>query len=149
MTIKIEWEKDPTNGRYFGPDGCSYETLWESRSSGVLGMCGCGNPKEAYNFLRKAIALFDRRGYHDNPPTKEWISAEDALAKLITSDPETAAHAMLHLLDNTGVMEYGGSIGGSWLTPSGEDIVDGDPALDEDEIPNTKEPIPRDEAPEK
>jgi hypothetical protein len=44
-----------------GPDGCHYDTEWEARAIGVLGMCGCGEPERAYNFLRDILKLCDRR----------------------------------------------------------------------------------------
>jgi hypothetical protein len=126
-------QKDPSNDCFIGADGCHYETEWEARHIGQLGMCGCGQPEEAYNFLRQVLSICDRRGCHDNPPTKEWVMIEPEIAKLIAAKPDTVAHVLLHFLTDKDVLEHGGSVGGSWLTPAGEEIVDSPPApADED-----------------
>lgn len=119
---------DPENGMFIGPDNCHYETEWEARSSAVLGMCGCGNPEAAYNFLREVLKCFDRRGCHADPPVKDWVDSEDEIEKLILANPAIAAHCLSHFLTDKRVLEHGGSVGGSWLTKSGEEIVDNDAA---------------------
>ena len=126
----FEWKRDPANEMWIGPDGAHYDELWEARSIGVLGMCGCGAPEEAFNFLREVLSICDRRGVHDDPPTREWIDAEAAIENLVKAKPDIVAHVLLHLLTDKDVIEHGGSVSGSWLTPSGEDIVDGGPAVE-------------------
>ncbi len=125
-------EPDTDNPGRWMLDGCSYDSEWSAWSTGVLGMCACGSPEDAYNFLRLALQGFDRRGVHDKPPTREWINAEAALVEMVKASPETAAHALLHLLDSRDVIEHGGSVGGSWLTALGEALVDAAPAPAED-----------------
>ena len=129
------WAQD-ANGFWKGPDGCDYEQQWEARSMGVLGMCGCGFPKEAYNFLRRLIELCDRRGYLSDPPTKIWVDAEKEITKVVKENPEITAHVLMHFLNDKEVLEHGGTVGGSWLTKLGEDIVDGDPAPSKEEVEN-------------
>lgn len=119
---------DQENGCFIGPDGCHYDTEWEARSIGVLGMCGCGCPEDAYNFLREVLMCFDRRD-----KSKEWINAEDAVEKLILAKPDIAAHVLSHFLTDKDTLEHGGSVGGSWLTTSGEEIVDGGVAVETDD----------------
>lgn len=127
-----DWLKtDPNNGMLIGPDGCHYVNEHQAAHSGLLGMCGCGMPEDAYNFCRDALMCFDRRGCHDRPPTREWIDAESALKDLIVSRPDDAAHVIAHLLDNLKLLEHGSSVGGSWLTPDGERIVDLGPSTEE------------------
>ena len=104
---------------------------------GLLHLCGCGCPDDAYNFCRGALDCFDRRGAHTTPPTRDWINAEDALTALIQKQPNIAAHVLAHLLSHLDLLEHGGSVGGSWLTPDGERIIDMGPmteSLMDDEI---------------
>lgn len=127
-----DWlKRDPENGALIGPDGCHYPNEHQAASQALLGLCGCGNPEEAYNFCRDALACFDRRGCHDDPPTREWIYAERALEELIKARPDDAAHVFSHLLTHLRLLEHGGSVGGSWLTEDGARIVDMPPATEE------------------
>jgi hypothetical protein len=122
----LELKRDPANAMLIGPDGAHYANEHMVYHYAVLGLCGCGNPEEAYNFCREALSACDRRG------GGEWTSAQDAVRDLILRDPDVAAHAILHLLDNLQLIEHGGSIGGSWLTPRGERIVDLRPVTQDD-----------------
>lgn len=128
-----EWlKRDESNGMFIGPDGCHYDTEREAAHYGLLGMCGCGSPEDAFNFCREALACFDRRGCHDTPPTREWIRADEALTLLVKNKPEEAAHVLAHLFNHLELLEHGGNVGGSWLTENGERIVDmGDASEDE------------------
>lgn len=121
-------ERDPESDCFIGADNCHYDTEWEARSIGTLGMCGCGTPEEAYNFLREVLRVCDRRDR-----TKEWVSAEAVVSKMIAAHPDLTAHILMHFLTDKEVIEHGGSVGGSWLTKTGEEIVDGEPAPTEDE----------------
>jgi hypothetical protein len=124
-----DWlKRDPKNGFLIGPDGCHYDNEHQAAHFGLLRLCGCGSPEDAYNFCREALACFDRRGCHDKPPKRDWINAEDALKKLIQDRPDDAAHVLAHLLTHLGLLEHGSSVGGSWLTDNGARIVDMGPA---------------------
>jgi len=123
--ITTEWlKRDPKNGMLLGPDGCHYSNEHQAAHFGLLHLCGCGCPDDAYNFCRDALDCFDRRGTHTTPPSRDWINAEDALTVLIQKQPNVAAHVMAHLLSHLDLLEHGGSVGGSWLTPDGERIID-------------------------
>lgn len=127
-----EWlKRDPGNGLLIGPDDCHYSNEHQAAHYGLLGLCGCGQPEDAYNFCRDALACFDRRGCNDDPPTRDWINAGEALEKLIKSQPEAAAHVFAHFLNHLKLLEHGGSVGGSWLTKDGARIIDIGPVTDE------------------
>jgi hypothetical protein len=127
-----EWlKRDPENGYLIGPDGCHYTNEHQAAHYGLLMLCGCGSPDDAYNFCREALACFDRRGCHDHPPTRDWINAENALKKLIQDRPDDAAHVLAHLLTHLRLLEHGGSVGGSWLTDNGERIIDMGPVTED------------------
>jgi hypothetical protein len=121
-----EWlNTDPTNGMLVGPDGCHYDNEHQAAHFGVLHLCGCGCPEDAYNFCRDVLATFDRRGDRD------WVNAEDAVKKIILERPDDAAHVISHLLSHMNLLEHGGSVGGSWLTDDGARIVDMGPMTEE------------------
>ena len=118
-----KFPRDPSNGCLIGPDGCHYDTEHEVYHFAVLGLCGCGSPVEAYNFVREVLTKLDRR-------KEPWIDAEAEVAALVAQQPDMAAHVLLHLLDTRNVMEHGGGIGGSWLNGMGHGIVDAGPVED-------------------
>lgn len=81
--------------------------LWTSRDQ--LGLCGCGNPEDAYDLIRGLLALAPFYDHH-----KE-------IQELLGPVPE---HSAMHwivvcVLDNAGLIEHGGGIGGAWLTKKG------------------------------
>ncbi len=123
---RFEFKTAPENGYLVGPDGCHYRTKQHAFHYAFLGMCGCGCPEDAYNFCRDVLSKFDRRENHrdDKAP---WIDAEAAVKALILERPDEAAHVLSHLLTERDLLEHGGSVGGSWLTAWGEQLVDGGP----------------------
>lgn len=122
-----DWLKtDPESGFLVGPDGCHYSNEHQAAHYGLLHLCGCGCPEDAFNFCRDVLVIFDRRDQ-----TKEWINAEAAVKDLILQRPDDAAHVISHLLSHIKLLEHGGSVGGSWLTDEGARIVDLGPVTDE------------------
>lgn len=74
-----------------------------------LGICGCGNPEYAYALVRDLLALAP---FHQHPgKIRERIGGPEP-------DPGTS-HLVLSMLTTAGLIEHGGGIGGSWLTPKG------------------------------
>lgn len=126
---RIAMEQDPENGMLIGPDGCHYVNERQAFHYGVLGLCGCGNPEEVYNFLRDILALCDRRKANDGG---EWINTAKATQELMMARPDIASEALLHILDHYKLTEHGGSVYGSWLTSLGEQFLDAGPMIDGD-----------------
>lgn len=129
---KFEFKTDPENGFLVGPDECHYGTEKQAFHYAFLKMCGCGCPEDAFNFCRDVLGKFDRRANRSDD-TAPWINAEDAVKALILERPDDAAHVISHLLTHLRLLEHGGSVGGSWLTAWGEQVVDGGP-MAEDEL---------------
>lgn len=133
----IAMPRDPDNGMLVGPDGAHYENEKQVFHYAVLGMCGCGDPEGAYNFLLNILKLADRRAYRASRRTGVWVMLEKEVTAAVACDPEMAAHVLLHFLTDRNVLEHGGGIGGSWLTDLGAQIVDAGPVtteLDPDEV---------------
>lgn len=92
---------------YEAPDGLWYGSPEEYLWIGILGGCGCGSgdlPEQAYEVLKN----FGREHL-----SKERFSVYDK--------PEHEVIA--HWLDNKELIEHGGSIGGSWLTDRGRELL--------------------------
>lgn len=75
---------------------------------GDLEICGCNMPWEAYNLVRDILAHFAQdhadRDYHE-------------IDRLVGHPG--AVHLVLCQLDNVGLLEHAGTIGGAWLTEKG------------------------------
>lgn len=125
LILDTEWlSRDPKTGALIGPDGGQYVNGHQAAYYALLKLCACGSPDDAFNFCRDAVSCFDRRGCNDDPPTRDWINAENALKELIQERPWDAAHVLAHLFNHIELLEHGGNVGGSWLTDKGEIIVD-------------------------
>jgi hypothetical protein len=121
----LELKRDAKNGMLIGPDGAHHENEKQVFHYDVLGMCGCGEPEEAYNFLLGILKLADRRAYYAAAGrSAKWVALETETAAAIRANADMAAHVLLHLLTERGVIEHGGNVGGSWLTDLGAQIVD-------------------------
>lgn len=72
--------------------------------------CGCNQPHAAYELVRDILNLTP---FYENG---NWRTA----GSLIGSDG--AFQIVIGLLSNAGLLEHGGSMGGSWLTKKGEYI---------------------------
>lgn len=79
--------------------------------SDEMPMCGCGNPESVGFMVRDILALC---------PLYE--SASQAKIKLILPN-DGVFYLVLGVLDRVGLIEHGGGIGGSWITPKGEMIL--------------------------
>jgi hypothetical protein len=73
----------------------------------TLGMCGCGNPEEAYALIRDILALAPF--YEES----RW-----QLVERLTGGG-AANHIVLSTLDHAGLIEHGSSLSGAWLTEKG------------------------------
>jgi hypothetical protein len=69
-------------------------------------MCGCGNPEEGVALIHEVLKLHPP---YDHRAELEAILPSDGIQMVV-----------LGLIDDVGLNEHGGSIGGSWLTPLGE-----------------------------
>lgn len=74
-----------------------------------LRLCGCGDSEGAYDLVREILALTP---FYDNREKLEALC------------PPAALHIVLSCLDGAGLIEHGGAIGGSWLTPKGSHYLD-------------------------
>jgi hypothetical protein len=83
----------------------AYALFYAEPSQG-LGICGCGNPETAFSLVRDLLNLAP---FFENP---------EAVRKRI-GEPG-ACHLVLSMLDNAGLIDHGGGIGGSWLLTKGE-----------------------------
>ncbi|MDX3324777.1 hypothetical protein PV405_08860 [Streptomyces sp. ME02-6979-3A] len=72
-----------------------------------LGLCGCGNPEDAYTLVRDLLAL------HPLYEDQRWKQAEEL------TGGGAVHHVVMSTLDTADLIEHGSSINGSWLTPKG------------------------------
>jgi hypothetical protein len=69
--------------------------------------CGCGNPDGVYELVRDILDLAPF--YEDPGKVRELIGGSDA-----------TYYAVLYFIDRSGLIEHGGSVGGSWLSEKGK-----------------------------
>ena len=95
------------NPTYEAPDGCWYDSPAEYIWIGILGGCGCGSgdlPDRAVEVLKN----FGR----EHLSKERWSVYDDPTNEVLA-----------HWLDSKELIEHGGSIGGSWLTDKGKELL--------------------------
>lgn len=96
-----------------------------------LGICGCGDPVSVLEFVRIALDLLKRR----STTTGDSTSAGDANWRTVSEDIESHFSRgqdgdsplywiAWYFIDRAGLIEHGGSVPGSWLTPLGWAYLD-------------------------
>ncbi len=84
---------------------------------GGLRFCGCGSPEDAYALVRDILTLAPFfEGWETGHANHEKVRA------LIGTDG--AFYLVLYGLDGAGLLEHGGSVGGSWLTAKGRHYLE-------------------------
>lgn len=76
--------------------------------------CGCGNPTGATASLLRLLETFDRDFDKREAPylsLPKWIPDDGAMFLLV------------YWIDHLGLIEHGGGVLASWLTPKGEELV--------------------------
>lgn len=86
-----------------------------------LDLCGCGSPEDTYEIIRRYLHV--RKDAHDgNLPYNEVC--DRYMSDLHINYSDEIQYGMLqflmYILDSHGFTEHGSSVGGCWLTESGE-----------------------------
>jgi len=95
-----------------------------------LRLCGCGSPDLRIAFIRELLNLIHDRhekdlsyeeykkgliqvfGFQEDPDAKYYLNPiQDGIVEFV-----------LDQLNEAGLLEHGSSVGGSWLTPYGEEM---------------------------
>ena len=94
-----------------------------------LKFCGCGDPEAVYNLVRDLLGLFDKHTEElrkVKPGLGTWSGAYDEAQKVSQQiidrigGGDGVYYAVLYWLDGSGLLEHGGSVGGSWLALKGK-----------------------------
>lgn len=80
------------------------EWIW-ALNNDDLPICGCGRPETAWSLIRDVLRLCP---FFDNPQAVRDLFKE-----------EGSYHIVLGVLTEADLIEHGGGVGGSWLTPDG------------------------------
>lgn len=83
--------------------------------------CGCGNPEDAWIALRNFLEIFEERASQTRDDVT-WMLNLDRYKEFEKSNGIGVAHLLLYLMSGAGVIEHGGSVFGSWLTPLGQEL---------------------------
>ena len=112
-----DWNLRVDGDGFLDDEDCFWHSIEDFVETEVLGFCGCGCGDKLI-WASEMLRCCDRDQNGDQYP-------EDALEKYVAKHPDRAAHILLHLFDSRGVLEHGGSVGGSWLSDAGEKICEG------------------------
>lgn len=83
-----------------------------------LKFCNCGNPEEGYAALRDTLAAYD-----NDEAVGGWEGRCERTDKWWKERGDGYAHLLLYFIDTAGLLEHGGSVGGSWLSEEGKLVL--------------------------
>lgn len=93
---------------------------------GIMDFCGCGNPDGVSFMIRDVLRAIDNKvKNYDKMDIHEAYKQFDKelIEKLGFNSDNIAFEFILHTLNSAEVLEHGSSVGGSWLTNYGEEIL--------------------------
>jgi hypothetical protein len=82
--------------------------LWYGRAPEGLDFCGCGNPEDVWRLIHSILALTPLHEDGHRQQVRELVGTDAAF------------HVVLYVMTSGDLLEHGGSVGGSWITPKGE-----------------------------
>lgn len=86
------------------------EAHWFNQVTSDLGFCGCGSPEEAFWLVRDLLRLCP---FYENRQAVQARLPDLGVEMLV-----------LYTIDHAGLIEHGGSVGGSWITEKGQRLLD-------------------------
>jgi len=106
--------------------GTRYDGLEGWIMSGIMGFCGCGDPREALDLLHQVLEIIGER--QPNADMSVWEQTSEQLDRLLAAKND-AVHpglywSYLYMLDSHRLIDHGGNIRGSWLTSKGHELVE-------------------------
>lgn len=104
MIEKLKYD----GSQYIDEAGCSWDTKSDYLEITVLHFCGCGRPDKAMKLVRDILHLIDNK-------------QPEEVTKLLHS--EGIYFFVLYQLDHMGFIKHGFSIGGSYLTEKGKELL--------------------------
>lgn len=104
---------------YFTEDNVHYEDAESLIQIEMLGFCGCGNPDDAAEYVRKVL-----QNIQDRDKVSKGITFDDWWKQVNELFPiNGSAYFMWYFLDSKGFTEHGNSVPG-WLTEKGKQLLE-------------------------
>jgi hypothetical protein len=86
----------------------------------MFGFCGCGDPESQIVLLHDVLMAISDKW---NVTISDTVKAKEKQDKIRALLPGALGDHYLYWLTHLDILEHGGSIGGSWLTKKGEEIL--------------------------
>lgn len=86
-----------------------------------LGLCGCGNPEETYEVIRRILNILS---FDVDWETRQKQFSEICNADMNNENYNGLIQFVLYILDDKGFLEHGSSISSAWLTEKGKIYLD-------------------------
>ena len=103
-----------------------------------LNFCGCGSPWDVLYTIKKILNVISQKKDYDYEDY--WNKFRNSLNIMIDKNNfsvnEGVFQIILNVLNNCDVLEHGSSIGGSWLTDYGKELLEHLNALSDDDLEN-------------
>ena len=88
----------------------------------IIGLCGCGDPYSVEKTIRNLLNIIGRRR-NELDKKKAYDKEHKELREefqVSSIYDNSLLLFMVYILDDKGILEHGGSVGGAWLSTLGE-----------------------------
>lgn len=106
--------KKPEKPRFRAPDGSEHDDELDYLLGEHLGICGCGRPEMAAEFVRELLEAHDT-----GEGSMFHKESMERRTKIFQTMGEPASWFTMYMLDHLGLTEHGGSVEYAWLTDHG------------------------------
>lgn len=94
-----------------------------------LKFCGCGRPQDTMEFIRGFLnSIYDKfskeLSYYEQQDNLKHVFEFENKDKELTNTQYGVYQFIANYLDEIGILEHGGSIGGAWLSSEGKQLRD-------------------------
>lgn len=111
MKYSLKKDQEDSQYGYIDQNGVSYESPIQWLWIDILGGCGCGTSDRLAKRAWKVLSYF----------ASDWDEREKNNYSVHTT---LADELLAHWLTHKGLLEHGGSVGGSWLTEEGKNVYE-------------------------
>lgn len=103
-------------------DNVSYDDPVTLVIDGFFDFCGCGQPEECLRFIRNVLSMLADRPEYDSPKREDWNLR---WYHLVGNAEMFVLYALTNVeIDGYNIIEHGGDVTGSWLTPQGQEFLE-------------------------
>lgn len=124
MRLK-DFTRDEQYEEWVAPDGCVVGSSKLDCARHLLNFCACGRPEDGLRYVRDGLKLLTELSPDGLSVSErsDWFKAREA-RRLTFFGSDPAFWFFAYWADAQDLTEHGGSVGSSWLSGKGQDLLE-------------------------